>query len=93
MNNKKNAQTTLMVRLDSECKASVVAAAELRGATVSDYVRTVMLAQAQKDLAAANDRTILLSAQDQLAFWEALQAPVELTPAQRELGRMMQGKS
>ena len=38
--------------------------------------------------------TIVLQPDEQLAFWKALNAPVKLTPAQRELGRLIrsQGK-
>jgi len=35
---------------------------------------------------------IQLSPADQLAFWEALHAPVKLTPAQVEFGRLIRGE-
>lgn len=37
-------------------------------------------------------QTITLTPADQLAFWVALHAPVILTPAQEELGRLMRGE-
>lgn len=82
----------LMVRLDAESKQALAEAAELRRISVSDYVRTVTVAQARRELASARDRTILLSAEEQLAFWRALQAPVALTPAQKRLGALMRGR-
>jgi predicted N-acetyltransferase YhbS len=36
--------------------------------------------------------TIELTPQEQLEFWNALQQPVHLTPAQKELGTMIRGK-
>lgn len=81
----------LMVRLDAESKRALAEAAELRRISVSDYVRTVTVAQARREVANARDQTITLSAEEQLAFWQALQGPVKLTPAQKRLGTLMQG--
>jgi len=33
-----------------------------------------------------------LTPDEQLAFWQALEQPVSLTPRQRELGRIMRGE-
>ncbi|MGL4462192.1 MAG: DUF1778 domain-containing protein [Planctomycetia bacterium] len=93
---KKRAATTatpspLMVRLDAESKKALKAAAELRRISVSDYVRTVTVAQARREVASARDQTILLSPDEQLAFWQALNAPLKLTPAQKRLGAVMRG--
>jgi uncharacterized protein (DUF1778 family) len=74
----------LMVRLDAESKQALAAAAELRRISVSDYVRTVTVAQARREVASARDQTLLLSPAEQLAFWQALQAPPKLTPAQKQ---------
>ena len=82
----------LMVRLDSESKQALVAAAELRRISVSDYVRTVTVAQARREVASAEGRVILLSPEEQFAFWTALQAPVKLTTAQKRLGTLMRGE-
>lgn len=81
----------LMVRLDAESKQALTEAAELRRISVSDYVRTVTVAQARREVASAREQTILLSPDEQLAFWQALEAPAKLTPAQRRLGAMMRG--
>lgn len=81
----------LMVRLDAESKQALTAAAELRRISVSDYVRTVTVAQARREVASARDQTILLSPDEQLAFWQALKAPSKLTPAQKRLGSIMRG--
>ena len=43
----------LMVRLDPESKAALADAAELRGISVSDYVRLVTVAQARREVSAA----------------------------------------
>ena len=81
----------LMVRLDSESKQALTDAAVLRRISVSDYVRTVSVAQARREVASARDQTILLSPDEQLAFWQSLQAPPKLTPAQKRLGAIMRG--
>lgn len=81
----------LMVRLDAESKQALAAAAELRRISVSDYVRTVTVAQARREVASARDQTILLSPDEQLAFWQALNTPTKLTPAQKRLGAIMRG--
>lgn len=83
---------SLMVRLDADSKQALEDAAKLRRISVSDYVRTVTVTQARREVASAKDRTILLSPEEQLALWQALQAPAELTPAQKQLGALMQGK-
>lgn len=94
MNNRSKTTTTaspLMVRLDAESKRALAEAAELRGISVSDYVRTVTVAQARREVASAREQTIQLSADEQLAFWQALNAPAKLTPAQKRLGTIMRG--
>lgn len=83
----------LMVRLDAESKQALSAAAELRRISISDYVRTVTVAQARREVASARDQTILLSPDEQLAFWQALNAPTKLTPAQKRLGALMRGST
>lgn len=82
----------LMVRLDAVSKQALADAAELRRISVSDYVRMVTVAQARREIASARDQTILLSPEEQFTFWQALQAPVKLTPAQKRLGALMRGK-
>lgn len=83
--------STLMVRLDEDSKRVLVEAAELRRISVSDYVRTVTVAQARRELAYAGERTISLTPDEQLAFWQALQSPAKLTQAQKRLGKLMRG--
>ncbi len=82
----------LMVRLDTASKQALTAAAELRRISISDYVRTVTVAQARREVASAQDQTIQLSPDEQLAFWQALQTPAKLTAAQKRLGALMQGR-
>jgi uncharacterized protein (DUF1778 family) len=81
-----------MVRLDTESKAYLVEAAKLRRISVSDYVRTVTVPQARKEVRAAREQTIALTPEEQLAFWNALNEPPRLTPAQKELGAVMRGE-
>ena len=83
----------LMVRLDEDSKSSVAKAADLRRVSISDYVRMVTVAQARREVAQAQQNTISLTPDEQLAFWQALDAAPELTQAQRELGRTMRGDS
>ena len=83
----------LMVRLDPAGKAVIERAAAHRHLSTSDYVRTVMVAQADKELREAQDNTIALTPSEQEAFWTALQADAELSPKQRSLGRVMRGEA
>lgn len=84
--------SSLMVRLDSESKQALVEAAGLRRISISDYVRAVTVAQAKREIASAREQTIRLTPDEQLAFWDALQAPVKLTAAQKRLGALMRGE-
>ena len=89
----KAAVSPLMVRLDARSKEALVRAAELRGISVSDYVRAVTVAQARRETAAAQQQVIYLAPDEQLAFWNALAQPSRLTPAQRRLGKLMRGEA
>lgn len=82
----------LMVRLDAESKKCLAEAAALRQVSVSDYVRSVTVAQARREVLASRERVIAMTAEEQLAFWKALNEPAKLTPAQRRLGEIMRGK-
>jgi uncharacterized protein (DUF1778 family) len=79
--------------LDAESKQVLREAAKLRRVSISEYVRTVTMAQARREIASAKDQSIRLSPDEQLAFWEALQAPASLTPAQKRLGTLMMSSS
>jgi uncharacterized protein (DUF1778 family) len=83
---------SVRVRLDESSKTILTRAAELRRISLSDYVRQVTVPQAQREVAAAADQTIALTPEEQLAFWTALSEPVELTPAQKQLGQLMRGQ-
>jgi uncharacterized protein (DUF1778 family) len=87
-----NASASLMVRLDPDSKTFVARAAELRHVSVSDYVRSVVVAQARREIQAAEERVITLTPAEQLEFWQALQEPTVLTPAQRALGALIRGE-
>jgi uncharacterized protein (DUF1778 family) len=84
---------SLVVRLDEESKRFLRRAAELRHISVSDYVRQVTVSQAQREVQAAETHTIVLTPEEQLAFWKALNEPVRLTEAQKRLGAIMRGEA
>jgi len=83
----------LMVRLDEESKTLLAQAADLRRISVSDYVRTVTVAQARKEVLASREQTISLTPEEQLAFWTALSETPKLTAAQKRLSKIMRGES
>lgn len=82
----------LMVRVDRSSKEVIAHAARIRGVSASDYVRSVVVAQAKKEVEEARTRTLLLTPEEQLAFWQALDGPAEPSARQRELGRLMRGE-
>jgi uncharacterized protein (DUF1778 family) len=82
-----------MVRLDEESKQCLAEAANLRRVSVSDYVRTVTVPQARREVRAASEQVIAMTAEEQLMFWNALNETPKLTPAQRRLGSTMRGPS
>lgn len=84
--------STLMLRLDDGSKADIVRAAELRRVSVSDYVRTLAVGQARRELAQAAVAVVGLTPEEQLAFWNALNTPPRLSKAQRRLGALMRGE-
>jgi hypothetical protein len=61
--------SALMVRLDAESKAYIARAARLRRISISECVRTVLVAAARREVQASTSRIIMLSLEDQLAFW------------------------
>ncbi len=64
-------------------KTCLTQAAKLRRISVSDYVRTVTIAQARREVDAAREQTVALTPEEQLAFWNALNETPRLTEAQR----------
>jgi uncharacterized protein (DUF1778 family) len=87
-----SASANLMLQLNPESKACIGRAAALRGMSQSEYVRTIVVAQAQRELAAAEQQVIALSPAEQEAFWQALHEPAAPTPAQQALGKLMRGE-
>jgi uncharacterized protein (DUF1778 family) len=81
-----------MVRLDEESKAFLTQAADLRRISLSDYVRLVTVGQARREVQQAAQETLVLTPDEQLAFWNALNETPRLTTAQRELGALMRGE-
>jgi len=86
------AASPLMVRLDNESKKCLAQAAELRQISVSDYVRTVMVPQARREVRSSREQVITLTPEEQLAFWDALNEKPKLTNRQRKLARVMRGE-
>ena len=85
------AASPLMVRLDEQSKAYLAQAAQLRQISVSDYVRAVTVPQARREVESASQQTIVLTPEEQLAFWTALNKKPKLTAAQKRLGKLMRG--
>lgn len=81
-----------MVRLDEDSKNVLAQAAQLRRTSVSDYVGAVTVGQARREVASAQERTIVLTPDEQLAFWRALEPPAKPTPAQRRLAKLMSAR-
>lgn len=81
--------SNLLVRLDREAKALLEGAASHRGLTLSDYVRSRVLPLARQDLDEAQTGVLRLGKADQIALWQALQAPPKPTKAQRALGKLV----
>lgn len=96
--------SSLPVLLDDASKAVLARAAELRGISFGEYVWTVTVAQAQREVLAAEAKgeagvrledltasptSIKMSPEGMAAFLHALENPRPLTPAQKELGRLM----
>jgi len=90
---KSRTTSPLMVRLDDESKAYLARAAELRRVSVSDYVRSVTVAQARREVLASREQTVAMTLEEQLAFWNALNETPKLTERQRRLGSVMRGRS
>ena len=86
------ASTTLMVRIDEPGKACIAKAAALRRISISDYVRSITVTQAEREVRAAEEQVIALAPGEQLAFWHVLNQPTELTDAQEALGTLMRGE-
>jgi uncharacterized protein (DUF1778 family) len=82
----------LMIRLDAQSKRYLLQAAALRRISVNDYVRTVSVAQARREVEAAREQTVALTPEEQLALWNTLNEPVRLTKAQRRLAALMRGE-
>jgi uncharacterized protein (DUF1778 family) len=79
----------LLVRFNRSAKSLVKQAADLRGLSISDYVRSRIVPLAKQDVDEAATGILRLPKEAQIAFWQALQHPPALTPAQRALGKLV----
>lgn len=82
----------LTVHLDTDSKNNITRAAALRGISIDEYIRNVVVAQARREIDAAAHQIIALTPEEQLAFWQALNEPVKLTENQKALGALMRGE-
>jgi uncharacterized protein (DUF1778 family) len=80
------------IRLDDESKKWLSEAAKRRGISLSEYVRLVAVPQARQEILTAREQSLMLTPDEQLAFWKALAAAPKLTEAQRRLGSLMRGE-
>ena len=62
-------------------------------AGVDAVVVSAAVAPDNPEVQAAREQTIVLTSDEQLAFWNALNATPKLTNAQRRLGSLMRGES
>jgi uncharacterized protein (DUF1778 family) len=90
---KKTSESTLIVRLDRKSKVLLKKAAERRGISVSDFVRIVTVEQARREVEGAKSNVIVMTPDEQLAFWNAVNEAPVLTKAQKELGAIMRGEA
>jgi uncharacterized protein (DUF1778 family) len=64
----KRSRKSLIVRLDQESKRSLSLAAQLRQMTMRDYVRTVTVAQARREVDAARQQVLSLTRKNKRPF-------------------------
>jgi uncharacterized protein (DUF1778 family) len=86
-------ESILQTRLSADDKRAIQQAAALRRLAVSEYLRQVLVPLAKREVERAEHQVIELSAEEQLAFWQALEAPTKLTKAQKKLSRIMKGEA
>lgn len=86
-------ESVLQTRLSAEDKRAIQQAAALRRLAVSEYLRQVLVPLAKREVASAEHAVIELSDDEQLALWQALEAPAKLTKAQKKLARLMRGEA
>ena len=86
-------ESVLQTRLSAEDKAAIQAAAALRKLAVSEYLRQVLVPMAKREVQSAEQQVIELTADEQLALWQALEAPAKLTKAQKKLAKLMRGEA
>ena len=82
----------LQARMKPENKNIIVKAAKLRDIPTSDYIRSVLLEHARKEVQSAENEVLQLTADEQLTFWSALDRATPLTTAQIDLGKLMRGE-
>jgi len=88
----KEKRETIQARIQPENKEIIVKAAKLRDIPLSDYIRSVTLEQARKEVASQENLILQLTAEEQLNFWQAIDNEPVLTKKQKELGKLMKGE-
>jgi uncharacterized protein (DUF1778 family) len=90
---KQKAESTIVVSMTKKNKLLLKEAAELRGISVSDFVRLVAVEQARREVEGAKNNVIVMTPDEQLAFWNAINETPVLTESQKRLGAMMRGEA
>lgn len=81
------------IRLEARHKRAIERAAKLRRLSASAYLRQVLVPIAEREVAGAGNRVIEMAPHEQIELWQALAAPVRLTPAQRKLARIIRRRA
>lgn len=84
---------SLSIRIDSAAKDFLTKAAALRGISVTDYVKMVTVVQARREVTADENDITIMTNEEQLTLWCALNEPVKLSPEQERLGKIMRGEA
>jgi uncharacterized protein (DUF1778 family) len=91
-NEPKRPSQYVRVYLDAKSRQTIAEAAALRGVSISEFVRTVAVSQARRDLSGSHECNITLTADEQLVFWNALNERPTMTRVQRRLGALIRSE-
>jgi len=81
------ATAIFQARLEPASKFIIKKAADLRGISQTDYLKAVLLPFAKREIAESGKGGLVLSENEQIEFWEALNQPVKLTESQKALSQ------
>lgn len=83
----------LQARVKPAAKDLVVKAAQKRDVAVSDYIRSVIVEQAEREVQGAEQDILLLTANEQRQLWEMLDVDCEINEGQVKLAKLMNGEA